>query len=34
MGGWVGKHPLRGKREREWDREFAEGRLGRGTFEM
>jgi hypothetical protein len=32
---WVGEHPHRSRGEGEWDREFAEGKLGRGiTLEM
>ena len=31
----MGKHPCRNRGEREWDRELAEGKLGRAiTFEM
>jgi hypothetical protein len=33
--GWVGEHPHRVRGEGKWDREFPEGRPGKGiTFEM
>jgi hypothetical protein len=35
VGGWVGEHPHRNRREAKWDRGFVEGKLGVGiSFEM